>query len=34
MTKTHGGDTVTVSWTDTSGSSHTSHVTLVDGPAA
>lgn len=31
---THGGDRVSISWADTSGSSHTSTVTLIDGPAA
>lgn len=34
MDKTHGGDKVTVAWTDTSGASHSASITLVDGPAA
>jgi S1-C subfamily serine protease len=33
LDKTHGGDQVSVSWTDTSGSSHNATVTLIDGPA-
>jgi S1-C subfamily serine protease len=30
----HPGDKVSVSWTDTSGESHTSTITLASGPAA
>ena len=29
----HGGDKVTVSWTDSSGKRHTGSVTLIAGPA-
>jgi S1-C subfamily serine protease len=34
LAKTHGGDTVRVTWTDTAGTSHTARVTLAAGPAA
>jgi S1-C subfamily serine protease len=30
---THGGDSASVTWTDTSGSSHTATLTLANGPA-
>ena len=29
----HGGDKVSVTWTDSNGKSHTSSVTLIAGPA-
>jgi len=34
LVKYHPGDSISVSWTDTSGQSHTSTVTLSGGPAA
>ena len=34
LVKYHPGDSVSVSWIDTSGQSHTSTVTLANGPAA
>jgi S1-C subfamily serine protease len=34
LDKTHGGDRVTVGWTDTSGAAHQATVTLIPGPAA
>jgi hypothetical protein len=34
LDKTHGGQHATVSWTDTSGTSHRATVTLAAGPAA
>jgi S1-C subfamily serine protease len=30
----HPGDKVSISWTDTSGQSHTANITLTNGPAA
>ena len=34
LDKTHGGDRVTVGWTDSNGASQHATVTLIDGPAA
>jgi len=34
LDRTHGGDRVTVGWTDSSGGTHQATVTLIDGPAA
>jgi S1-C subfamily serine protease len=34
LVKYHPGDSISVSWTDTSGQSHTSNLTLASGPAA
>ena len=30
----HPGDKVSITWTDTSGESHTANITLATGPAA
>src|SRR3984957_17258368 len=34
LVKYHPGNSISVSWTDTSGQSHTANLTLVSGPAA
>jgi S1-C subfamily serine protease len=34
LVKYHPGDSISVSWTDTSGQSHTTNLTLTSGPAA
>jgi S1-C subfamily serine protease len=34
LVKYHPGDSISVSWTDTSGQSHTTNLTLTTGPAA
>ncbi len=34
LVKYHPGDSISVSWTDTSGQSHTANLTLTTGPAA
>jgi S1-C subfamily serine protease len=34
LVKYHPGDSISVSWTDTSGQSHTTNLTLTNGPAA
>jgi S1-C subfamily serine protease len=34
LVKYHPGDSISVTWTDTSGQSHTSNLTLASGPAA
>jgi S1-C subfamily serine protease len=34
LVKYHPGDSISVTWTDTSGQSHTSTLTLASGPAA
>src|SRR5579859_271408 len=34
LVKYHPGDSISVSWTDTSGQSHTANLTLTSGPAA
>jgi S1-C subfamily serine protease len=34
LVKYHPGDSISISWTDTSGQSHTSTLTLASGPAA
>jgi S1-C subfamily serine protease len=34
LVKFHPGDSISVSWTDTSGQSHTTNLTLTSGPAA
>ena len=34
LSSDHPGDQVTVTWTDTSGASHTASITLASGPAA
>jgi S1-C subfamily serine protease len=34
LAQTHGGDRVTVGWTDSAGTSHQATVTLISGPAA
>jgi S1-C subfamily serine protease len=34
LVKYHPGDSISVSWTDTAGQSHTANLTLTTGPAA
>ena len=34
LVKYHPGDSISVTWTDTSGQSHTSNLTLASGPSA
>ncbi len=34
LVKYHPGDSISITWLDASGQSHTSNVTLANGPAA